>query len=249
MRLTSDEDFKVLKIRRMKFANQLEQGIFLRRYKRFFADVEWQGQTIITHVPNTGSMRGCNIEGSLCRFSVSDDPKRKLKYTLEMVQAPSGAWVGVNTATPNKIVREALDARLFSHWSAIASVKNEHKISDETRFDFLLEMGEGRKHFVEVKNVSLVEDGVAMFPDASTERGRKHLRELTRLVGEGHSAELVFTVGRDDAKSFRAADRIDPEYGELLREASRAGVRITPVVIDLSDREISLSKKLLKFES
>lgn len=231
----------------MKFVSRLEQGIFLRRYKRFFADVEWQGQTLVVHVPNTGSMKSCSAPGSLCRFSVSDDPKRKLKYTLEMIQSSSGAWVGVNTATPNKIVREALEARLFPHWSEIVAVKSEHKISAETRFDFLAETRGGGLHFVEVKNVSLVEDGVAMFPDAGTERGRKHLRELTRLVGEGHSAELVFTIQRADASAFRAADHIDPEYGVLLREAAAAGVRITPVVIDLSESEITVSKTLLSF--
>lgn len=232
----------------MKFANRLEQGIFLKRYKRFFADVEWQGQTIVAHVPNTGSMKGCNVSGSPCRFSVSDDPNRKLKYTLEMIQAPTGAWVGVNTATPNKIVREALEAKLFPHWADAVSVKSEHKITKETRFDFLLTMPNDRQHFVEVKNVSLVEDGVAMFPDSVTERGQKHLRELIRLVGEGHSAELVFTVQRNDAKSFAPADHIDEDYGVLLREAVKAGVKITPVVIDLSDGEISVSKNLLKFE-
>lgn len=229
----------------MRFASRLEEGTFLRRYKRFFADIEWRGQVVVAHVPNTGSMKSCAEPGSRCRFSVSDDPARKLKYTLEMIQAPTGAWVGVNTSTPNKIVREALDARQFPHWADAVLVKGEHKISAETRFDFLLEMPGGRSHFVEVKNVSLMEDGIARFPDAGTERGRKHLRELIRLVGEGHSAELVFTIQRADASSFAPADHIDAQYGALLREAVAAGVRVTPVLVELSETEARVSRTLL----
>src|SRR5262245_17635413 len=107
----------------MRFSTKLERGIFRRRYKRFFSDIEFGGGTVIAHVPNTGSMKSCSEPGSACLFSLTDNPERKLKATLEMIQAPSGAWVGVNTATPNKIVREALEAKLFPHWKNIESIK------------------------------------------------------------------------------------------------------------------------------
>lgn len=224
---------------------KLQQGVFLKRYKRFFADIEWNGRTIVAHVPNTGSMKSCGEAGADCLFSVSDDPKRKLKYTLEMIRAESGAWVGVNTATPNRVVRGALEARLLPHWSDVASVHPEYKITPETRFDFMLECADGARCFVEVKNVSMAVGGVARFPDAPTERGRKHLRELMRLVGEGHAAELVFFVQRGDVTSFGAAGDIDPEYARLLDEARTAGVRVTPVRAALSDGGVAMTAETL----
>lgn len=232
----------------MQFARPLESGVFLKRRQRFFADINWKNQTIVAHLPNTGSMKGCNVPGASCRFSHAENPDRKLKYTLEMIQVPSGAWVGVNTATPNKIVAEALTAGLFPHWKKIESIKPEFKISAETRFDFLVNLKGGARHFVEVKNVTLVEDNIAKFPDSVTERGQKHLRELIKLVEAGDSAEVVFTVQRDDAKFFAPADDIDPEYGKLLRLALKAGVKITPVVVVLGENEIHLSKEILKLK-
>lgn len=224
---------------------RLEEGVFLKRYKRFFADIEWRGETIVAHVANTGSMKSCNEPGSLCRFSVSDDPNRKLKYTLEMIRASSGAWVGVNTSIPNKIVKEALEARLMPHWRDVETIRPEFKISAETRFDFALEAG-GKRRFVEVKNVSLAENGVALFPDSVTERGQKHLRELIALQGEGHDTELVFTVQRDDATRFAPADAIDPEYGRLFRQARAAGVRMTPLRVSFEDGDVKLTPTSLE---
>ena len=232
----------------MQFARPLESGVFLKRRQRFFADINWKNQTIVAHLPNTGSMKGCNVPGASCRFSHAENPDRKLNYTLEMIQVPSGSWVGVNTATPNKIVGEALTARLLPHWKKIESIKPEFKISAETRFDFLVNLKGGARHFVEVKNVTLVEDKIAKFPDSVTERGQKHLRELIKLAEAGESAEVVFTVQRDDAKFFAPADDIDPEYGKLLRLALKAGVKITPVVVVLGENEIHLSKEILKLK-
>lgn len=229
----------------MKFRSKLEEGIFLRRYKRFFADIDWQGSVITAHVPNTGSMKSCAEPGSRCRFSVSDDPLRKLKYTLEMVQAPSGVWVGVNTATPNKIVREALEGGALSHWKSFVSVKPEAKLNDHTRFDFEALDQKGGKNYIEVKNVTLAQDGLALFPDAVTERGQKHLRELIRLSEEGHGTELIFTVQRRDVKGFAPADKIDPVYGQLLREAKKKGVRLTALFVELSDAGVELTSDLL----
>ncbi|MBX3041708.1 MAG: DNA/RNA nuclease SfsA [Bdellovibrionaceae bacterium] len=229
----------------MKFHSKLQNGTFLKRYKRFFADLEWDGQMITAHVPNTGSLKGCNDPGSPCLFSVSDDPARKLKYTLEMIQAKSGAWVGVNTSSPNKIVKEALEARLLPHWKNFASIKAEAKLDAKTRFDFEALDANGNKTYLEVKNVTMAQGDVALFPDAVTERGQKHLRELMRLSEEGFGTELIFTVQRGDVKSFAPADEIDAVYGKLLREARDKGVRITVLMVELSETEVRLTDRSL----
>lgn len=240
----------------MRYSSRLEEGIFLKRYKRFFADIEWQGNVVTAHVPNTGSMKGCNEAGNLCRLSISDNPTRKLKYTLEMIRTKPGTWVGVNTAVPNQLVREALEAQLLPHWQGITRILPEFRLSPETRLDFAVEKesaghsanAEPFRHFIEVKNVTMAEGARALFPDAVTERGQKHLRELMRLKDEGHEVELVFTIQRDDVDHFAPADGIDPEYGRLLREAQAKGVRLTPLVVQLSDAEARLTDQLLRVE-
>ncbi|MFS4459618.1 DNA/RNA nuclease SfsA [Bdellovibrio sp. HCB2-146] len=239
----------------MKYSRKLQEGIFLKRYKRFFADIEWNGNTIVAHVPNTGSLKSANNPGQHCLFSESDNPERKLKFTLEMIKSPAGSWVGVNTAVPNMIVKESLEQWVgkhektpgpFSDWSQFDELKHEYKISAETRLDFVLKKKNSDKmHFIEVKNVTLCEEGVAKFPDAETVRGQKHLRELMTLIEQGHTAELVFTVQRHDCGSFAPADDIDPEYGKLLREAYHKGLKISPFVVDLTPLEISLSENIL----
>jgi len=240
----------------MKYSRPLDEGIFLKRYKRFFADIDWKGEKLIAHVPNTGSMKSVNNPGALCLFSHSDNPERKLKQTLEMIKAPSGSWVGVNTATPNTVVRETLMSVVgktfgkvpsaWQHWSEYSEVKPEFKISAETRLDFALLKGPtDKKHFIEVKNVTLAEGSRAMFPDAETTRGQKHLQELMKLMAEGHTAEILFTIQRSDCRDFSPADEIDPEYGKLLREAAQKGLRISPFVVDLSPTEAVLSERLL----
>ena len=240
----------------MKYSKKLDEGIFLKRYKRFFADIEWEGQTLTAHVPNTGSLKSANNPGQPCLFSHSDNPERKLKQTLEMIQAPTGAWVGVNTATPNTVVCEALEMVVgksseswpnsWQHWAAFDGVKAEYKISAETRLDFALsKKNSDKKHFIEVKNVTLAEGSTAMFPDAETTRGQKHLQELMKLMAEGHSAEILFTIQRNDCDVFTSADEIDPEYGQLLRQAQKKGLRITPLIVTLSPLEAVLSDQLL----
>lgn len=236
----------------MEYTSKLLMGTFLKRYKRFFADVELNGEVVVAHVPNTGSMKGLNISGRPCLISPSNNPERKLKFTLEMVQAESGAWVGVNTSTPNAIVKEAIEGSIaqqdssFPRWSEFHSVKPEYKISAATRLDFALQQGgKERKHFIEVKNVTLAEDGIAKFPDAVSERAQKHVQELMALVDQGHTAELVFTVQRNDCKWFAPADDIDPKYGALLREAHQKGVVITPLIVHLSEDSAKLSNKTL----
>lgn len=238
----------------MRYDSKLQEGIFLKRYKRFFADIEWQGQQITAHVPNTGSLKSVNNPGQHCLFSESKNPDRKLKFTLEMIKSPSGSWVGVNTATPNIVVREALERSVghknvvgpFSQWSFFDELKPEYKISAETRLDFALKKkGSEKMHFIEVKNVTLADDRVAMFPDAVTERGQKHLRELMALMEQGHTAEIVFTIQRHDCGSFTPADQIDPEYGRLLREAYHKGLKVSPLVVDLTPDGAELSETVL----
>ena len=230
----------------MEITKKIHQGVFLKRYKRFFADIEWQGQVVFAHVANTGSLKSCNQPGQPCLFTESDDPNRKLKYSLEMIQATSGAWVGINTSWPNALVKEALGGKLLSHWESFDEIKPEFKITPETRFDFAA-FTNGKKHFIEVKNVTLAEADVAKFPDAVTERGQKHVRELMRMIDEGHTAELVFVIQRNDVKKFSPADEIDPEYGRLLRQAIKKGVKVTPLLTEWKSPRVILSAKLLPF--
>lgn len=242
----------------MQIEKKIHQGIFLKRYKRFFADIEWNGQIITAHVANTGSLKSCNQPGQPCLFTESDDPKRKLKFSLEMIQAPSESWVGINTSWPNLLVKEALREKLLPHWENFTEIKPEYKITAETRFDFAafrnVESGakpsqqKNKIHFIEVKNVTLAVDSQARFPDAVTERGQKHLRELMRMIDEGHTAELVFVVQRNDVNSFAPADDIDPEYGRLLREAVKKGVQVTVLVTEWKQPMVKLGKKPLAVE-
>ncbi len=240
----------------MKYRNKLDEGVFLKRYKRFFADIEWKGQILTAHVPNTGSMKSINNPGQACLFSHSDNPERKLKQTLEMIQAPTGAWVGVNTSTPNALVRETLErvvghtdekwVKAWEHWVSFDTVKPEFKISKQTRLDFVLQKkNSDKKHFIEVKNVTMSEGKTAMFPDSETLRGQKHLKELMSLMAEGHSAEILFTIQRNDCDRFSLADEIDPEYGRLLRQAQEKGLRVSPFVVDLCPLEAILTDRLL----
>lgn len=248
----------------MRFKSKLEEAKFIKRYKRFFADIErqgpHQGEIIVAHVPNTGSLKSVNNSGQACLLSPADNPDRKLKFTLEAIRSPQGAWVGVNTGTPNIIVGEAVENGLFEHWQRFDCKQNEVKISNETRLDWVLwnrQINGPEKltqanlpskkslHFIEIKNVTLAENGIAQFPDAVTERGQKHLRELMELIEQGHTAELVFTVQRDDVQSFAPADDIDPVYGQLLRQAIKAGLRVTPAVVKIDEQEARLTGQIL----
>jgi sugar fermentation stimulation protein A len=239
----------------MKFKTAPRQGIFLKRYKRFFADIQLGDQVVVAHVPNTGSLKSAAEPGAACLVTESDNPERKLKFTLEAIQNSSGAWVGVNTSWPNYLAKEAFESRIFSHWHEFDLLKAEVKLSAETRIDLVLSSSKSsRKHFIEVKNVTMAsgslkeKKGTAHFPDAVTERGQKHLRELMKLVAEGHTAEIFFAVQRDDCEHFSSADEIDPEYGRLLREAIRAGVRATAAHVRITPTDILISGKVLNIK-
>jgi sugar fermentation stimulation protein A len=227
----------------MKFDQKLQPGTLIRRYKRFLADVELdKGKTITVHCPNSGSMLGCSEPGSPVMLSRSENPKRKYPHTLEMVQAGS-VWVGVNTTLTNHLVREALEDGVIEEFGRPEKIRAEVKTSANTRLDFLLEC-QGKKVFMEVKNCSLAEDGRAMFPDAVTARGTKHLLELEALRREGHGAAVFFCVQRDDADSFAPATHIDPLYSETLAQVQEAGVMVLAYRADVSPGEIRVAWKL-----
>ncbi len=223
----------------MRLPEPLLDGYLIRRYKRFLADIELVGgQQIVAHCPNSGSLLSCNLPGSLVRVSVSDNPRRKLKYTWELVWV-NGVWVGINTQYPNRLVREGIEQGIISELQGYPQILQEVCYGENSRIDLLLQ-SENKRCYVEIKNVTLVENGVAYFPDAVTLRGQKHLRELMGMVEAGHRAVLFFLVQREDNHQMAPADHIDSEYGRLLRQAHEAGVeilayqaRVTPVAIAL----------------
>jgi sugar fermentation stimulation protein A len=226
----------------MEFDQELQPGILIRRYKRFLADIQLEKHKIITvHCANTGSMLGCSEPGSPVMISRSDNPARKYPHTLEMVQTVT-VWVGVNTAMTNRLVREALENGVLE-FGKLDAITQEVKTSDKTRLDFLLEQ-HGKKIFMEVKNCSLAENRVAMFPDAVTARGTKHLRELGALKQQGHMAIVLFCVQRSDADCFMAASHIDPLYAETLCKVARDGVMVLACQADVTPREIRISRML-----
>ena len=231
----------------MKWSVKLQEGIFLKRYKRFFADVELNNQVVIAHVANTGSLKGANKAGQPCLITPAKDPSRKLKFTLEAIKADSGCWIGVNTSLSNHLVKEAFENKIIPHWHKFDHIQSEVKINQQTRLDFCLsQTTTGRKHYVEVKNVTFKNHEAAVFPDAVTERGQKHLLELIELVQQGHTAEIFYTVQRSDCRFFKPADDIDPEYGRLLRQAKQVGVLISAYIVDFSLQEIILTNKSLE---
>jgi sugar fermentation stimulation protein A len=221
----------------------LLSGTLIKRYKRFLADVELDDVGIVTvHCPNSGSMKGCAVPGSPVRISRSSNPGRKYPYTWELVQV-DGCWAGINTALPNKLVHEALLNGTVSELQGYTTIRPEVPYGEHSRIDLLLSGPSGRC-FVEVKNVTLVEAGRALFPDSVTTRGQKHLNELIRVVQEGDRGVIFFTVQRSDGNSVSPADTIDKEYGRLLRLAISSGVEAFAYQASVTPEEIILTKRL-----
>jgi len=211
---------------------QLTSGILIQRYKRFLADIKLDtGEKVTAYCPNTGSMKGCAIPGSPVWLSTSLNPKRKYKYTWELIKTPE-TMIGINTMVPNKLVKQSIENDLIKELSGYDQVKAEVKTSSHTRLDLLLEKESKEKCYVEIKNCTLVEDGIAMFPDAVTTRGQKHLDELDHLVSLGHRGVIFFLIQRMDAKLFKPADMIDKIYAQKLKKVVKNGVEI--VVRDTS---------------
>jgi sugar fermentation stimulation protein A len=221
----------------------LTKGTLIRRYKRFLADVRLENGDIITaHCPNSGSMRSCNMPGSWVLLSFNPKPERKYAYTWELIKAGE-VWIGINTQHPNKLVHEAITHQRIAELAGYNRVKREVKYGKNSRIDLLLGK-EDKLCYVEVKNVTLVEDEIALFPDAITERGTKHLNELMQVVNEGSHAVMFFVVQRQDASLFRPARHIDPLYSATLRQAFESGVEILVYQAMVTPTEIVLNKKL-----
>ena len=223
----------------MKFTNTLLKGKFIRRYKRFFTDIEVNNKTVVAHCPNTGSMMGLLDEGNETWISEHNDPKRKLKFTLEMIKVKKRI-IGVNTHRANRIVEHALENKLIKEFSAIKNIRTEFKYSDDTRFDFLCD-----KKILEVKNTTLMrEDDIAEFPDAGTSRGTKHLQKLKESIKKGYKPYVLFLTQIQGINNFRIAKDIDNDYYQNYLKAKKAGVRFLAYRCNLSSKEIKIEKKI-----
>ncbi|MDA7733710.1 DNA/RNA nuclease SfsA [Candidatus Pelagibacter sp.] len=227
----------------MKFLQMLEKGRLIKRYKRFFIDIELNNKIIVAHCPNTGSMKGLLDEGNEVFISKNDDPKRKLKYTLEIIKVKK-RLVGVNTHFANKIAFHGLSNNLVKEVANNDSIKPEVFFDKETRFDFLVEKNK-QKIFVEVKNVTLFrEERTAEFPDAVTTRGSKHLKTLIEAVKKGYKSYLLFLVQIQGVDNFEIAKDIDKEYYENYLLAKKAGVIFLAYQCKISSKEIKIDRKI-----
>jgi sugar fermentation stimulation protein A len=228
----------------MRFDEPPIEGRLVRRYKRFFTDVELpDGEVVTAHCPNTGSMKGCLDEGNPVWLRDSKNDKRKLRLTFQAIQV-GGAWVNVDTGLPNRVVYEALAAGEVPELTGYDDVRREVKYGTNSRIDVLLE-SEGRPPcYVEVKNTTLAEGDQARFPDAVTERGRKHLGELAEVVRNGGRAVQFFFVSRADVTRFAPADDIDPAYGAALREAADASVELLAYSAAVTADGLELGERL-----
>ena len=227
----------------MKFKERLLQGVLIKRYKRFFIDIKYKNKIITAHCPNTGSMMGLLDRGNMVWFSLSDNPKRKLKYTLEMIEVKNKK-VGINTLLTNKIVLEALKHKKINSLNKFNHIKTESKFSDGTRFDFLLS-NDKEKCFLEVKNVTLLrENKIAEFPDAITSRGTKHLNELCNAKKKGYQSYILYLIQRENCDSFKIARDIDEEYKIAFSKALKSGVKVLCYDCKLNSEEIKLNKQI-----
>ncbi|CRM37646.1 DNA-binding transcriptional regulator [Pseudomonas sp. FH4] len=231
----------------MRFHPPLEEGRLIRRYKRFLADIETAaGELLTIHCPNTGSMFNCMVEGGQVWFSRSNDPKRKLPGTWEIAQTPQGRLACVNTARANQLVEEALNAGVITELNGFTALKREVPYGQEkSRIDFRLDYPDGAA-YVEVKSVTLGFDGtpIAAFPDAVTQRGAKHLRELAHLARSGVRAVQLYCVNLSGIDGVRPAEEIDAGYAAALREAKAAGVQVLAYGVQVSAQQIYIDRPL-----
>ncbi|WP_299414635.1 DNA/RNA nuclease SfsA [Acaryochloris sp. IP29b_bin.148] len=215
----------------------LMSGTLIKRYKRFFADIELEtGEVVTAHCPNTGPMTGISTPNSRVQISRSNNPKRKLAYTWEMIEVCDTypTWVGVNTHLPNVVVKQLLHQHLLPTLGDYEQVKAEVRYGQEnSRIDFLLTGSETRPVYVEVKSATWAIGKQALFPDTVTTRGQKHIRELAAMLPEARAC-LLFFINRGDCTTFAPGDQADPEYGKLLREAVASGVELLPCRFELT---------------
>jgi len=223
----------------MKFTSTLIKGKLIKRYKRFFIDIKVNNSTLTAHCPNTGSMMGLLDEGNETWISKNNDPKRKLKYTLEIIKSKN-KLVGVNTHRANRIVEHGLNNKLFEEFKSVKMIKPEFKFSNDTRFDFLCD-----KNIIEVKNVTLLrKKELAEFPDAITSRGSKHLLQLIKSLEKGYKPYVLFLTQIQDINSFKIAKDIDNDYYQNYLIAKKAGVKFLAYRCKLNSKEIKIEKKI-----
>ena len=223
----------------MKFTNSLIKGKLIKRYKRFFVDVEVNNKLVTAHCPNTGSMLGLLEKGNDVWISKADDPKRKLKFTLEIIKS-NQKLIGVNTHRANRIVEDRLKNKLIKEFRSIKDIKAEFKYSDDTRFDFLSD-----KFLIEVKNVTLNrKKDIAEFPDANTSRGSKHLKKLIESIKQGYKPYVLFLVQIQNISKFRIAKDIDSDYYNNFIEAKKKGLKFIAYRCRLNSKEIVIEEKI-----
>tara|TARA_B100000700_G_scaffold182693_1_gene201563 strand:+ start:1791 stop:2477 length:687 start_codon:yes stop_codon:yes gene_type:complete len=223
----------------MKFTNNLIKGKLIKRYKRFFVDIEVNNKIITAHCPNTGSMLGLLNKNNFVWISPQNDPKRKLKYTLEIIKVKK-KLIGVNTHRANRIVEHGLKNKLINEFKKIKKIKSEFKYSDDTRFDFLCD-----NKILEVKNVTLIRNNdLAEFPDAVTTRGSKHLKKLINSIKNGYKPYVLFLTQIKGINNFKIARDIDINYFNDYIEAKKAGVNFIAYRCLLNSKEIKIEKKI-----
>ncbi len=224
----------------MEFTKSLIKGKLVKRYKRFFTDIKVNKQTLIAHCPNTGSMMGLLDENNDAWVSKNDDPKRKLKYTLQIIKAKKNL-VGVNTHLANKIVAEGLEKNSFNEFKNLKEIKAEVFYNKETRFDFLV----NKNIFIEVKNVTLFRsNNTSEFPDSPTSRGIKHLKTLVEASKKGFKTYVLFLVQIENMKYFKIAKDIDKEYYENYLIAKKSGVHFLAYKCKIDSKQIKIDKKI-----
>ena len=227
----------------MEFTKSLIKGKLIKRYKRFFVDVKINKEIVTAHCPNTGSMKGLLEEGNEVFLFKHDDPKRKLKYGLEIIKANKNL-VGVNTHMANKIVKHGIQNNLIKELINCDSIQSEVFFNKETRFDFLVEKNK-QKIFVEVKNVTLLRNNdIAEFPDAVTSRGSKHLLTLIEAIKKGYKSYLIFLIQMQNINKFKIAKDIDEEYYKNFMIAKKAGVNFLAYQCMISSKEIKIDRKI-----
>ena len=227
----------------MNFKEKLISGELIKRYKRFFVDVRIGGNIVTAHCPNTGSMLGLLKKGNKVWLSKVDNPKRKLKYTLQIIEDQQSK-IGINTHLTNQIVLDALENNSIKEFKNLKSIKREVQFGENTRFDFLITEKKGSS-FIEVKNVTLSrEKRLAEFPDAITSRGLKHINELLKAKKKGYKIYLLFVIQREDCESFQLAEDIDPEYSKFLAKSVKKNLKILCYDCKFSSKGIKLNNKI-----
>ena len=227
----------------MNFENKLISGQLIKRYKRFFVDIKIKRKIVTAHCPNTGSMYGLLTKGNKVWLTKSNNPNRKLKYTLQIIEN-NKTKIGVNTHLTNKIVLHALKNNLIKEFDKKIQIKPETKFGSNTRFDFYITKNKF-KAFIEVKNVTLSRiKGIAEFPDAITSRGLKHINELIKASKMGYKIFLIYLIQRSDCKSFKIAGDIDQEYSKSLSKAVKKKLNILCYDCKFSTKGIKLNHKI-----